>query len=369
MIRRVAALSLMIALALNAALAVWALSQNPFAQPFVARSEAAARGAIDRALAARATPDWLAAQAEDALADEDFDRLGVYLDLANDRNIALPPDLLRRVQAAEEARSGLWAQAKSCAACAYDIRLCPTIAEIGACALPVEITPLGDLNALRRAATDWAAGNDIDELDAGLGLIGLAATGAVIVTGGTSATAKIGATALRVGRRMGAVGTRLTAHMAGLTRGLVRWGELPHALRTGTLDTALDAARWTRLRHVAADFGTVAERTSTSEALVLLKHVDTPEDLSTLARLSTVEGGRTRHVLEALGKPRTFRLLHRVADVTLLAIGLVALVLSQLASLALHLLLRALRRLARPPRRSAIAAMPPILQYRAAGGP
>jgi hypothetical protein len=116
-----------------------------------------------------------------------------------------------------------------------------------------------------------------------------------------------------------------------------------------------------RLTAMTADFGIVAERTGTAEAVWLLRHVDDGEDLARLARVSEAMGKDSRKALEVLGKPRTFRLLHRVADMAVLAVGLVALVASQILSLLLGLVLRMLRRLARPrhpARRRAAAAGP-----------
>jgi hypothetical protein len=341
-IRWLVVLPLSLLVGLHAALTVWTLSHEPFARPVIARSAAEARLAFERAMAREVTPAWLLPRFEAALAAEDLDQLEMYGELARSHGIALPPDAVARAEALRAEHDGTLAQAGDCLACAWDIGNCPTLAALGACNLTVEVTPLGDLNALRRAAVDWATGAPVDGIEAGLAVAGLAATGAIVVSGGTSASAKLGVTAIRVGRRMGTLTAGLGRVLADTVDGLIRWERLGAAVISRNFDEAVDAARLARLSGMAGDLGVVYQRTSAAAAIDLLRHADDAADLRRLARTAEAAGPDSRKVLEVLGKARTFRLLDRVAGAALAA-SLAGVAMSLLASLALRLVRRALR--------------------------
>lgn len=349
MIRKNAVVALGLTLVLHAGVTIWALSRNPFARPIVARSAAEVKLALERAMAQQVTPEWLTARLSMAVAAGDVDRIALYQDLATEHGIALPPALQADAQLVMASHEGMLATVRDCMSCAYDIRNCPSLAMIGVCSLPVEISPLGDLNVLRRAAVAAATGNEVDGIEAGLAVIGLAATGAIVVTGSTSATAKLGATAIRVGRRLGTVSVQLTKHLGEAVEGLIRWDRVPAAIRTREFDAVVDVAKFARLSEMSADLGQVYERTSAVESIGLLRYADDADDLRRLSRVAEAAGKDTRKAFEVLGKARAFRLLDRVANIVLLAMGMVALLLSQLASLLLWLVLRGLRRALRRP--------------------
>lgn len=321
------------------------LAQNPFAEPVVERGLSEARLALERAMAREVTPDWLVPRLEAALAADETDRIAMLSALAQKHGVPLAPETWAAVDAAL-APAGLGEQAADCAACAVDIHACDGLGQIGACALPFEMTVAGDLNALRRQAQAALAGEEVDRLETGLALVGVGATVAVLATGGTSYVVKAGATSLRVARRMGALTPgfgRVLAEAADLP---VDWAAVLHA---APLAEITDTAKLARLGRIAEDLGTVRANTSTAEALVLLRHVDSAEDAARLARLSAVAGPETRATVEVLGKVRAFRALTRVSDLALAAIGLVAAFVVQLGMLALSLAGRAARRRLRRP--------------------
>lgn len=324
----------------------WILSFNPLAAPVVERTASEARAAFTRAMARTVTPEWLLPRLEAAVAGDAPDDIALFRELAAEHGVAIPRDLDVRADAVVARHDGAFDTARDCALCAWDIGACPTLVMIGLCAIPVEMTPLGDLNALRRAAADWAAGREVDRLDVSLALVGLAGTVVIVVSTGTSASAKVGATLVRVARRMGAVSRPLLEALTGAVDGLVRWERLGDVvLLRAPLDTAVDAAHWSRLTGIAADAGRLRDNTSIAEALVLLRYADTPEDIGHLARVSEAAGSDTRKVMRALGKD-AFRLLRRLSHLAELAVGLVALVTAQLGTLALGLLRLGLRGLA-----------------------
>ncbi len=339
MIRTAARATLAAASLATCGASVWALSQNPFAAPIVERSSAEVRMAVEQAMAREVTPAWLLPRLDAALAEDDRDRIAMLADLAATHGIPLDPAMQARVDAALTA-PGFLEGASDCATCAIDIRSCESLPQIAACAIPFELTPFGDLNALRRQSTAWLYGEDVDEIETGLALAGLAATGAVVVSGGSSYVVKGGLSALRAARRMGALTpgfTRVLGEAADLP---VNWGAV---LRAAPLSEITDTARLARLTGIGEDLAVVLARTSPADTLVLLRHVETAEDAARLARTADALGPQTRVAMEVLGPARVFRSLTRVSDLALLTVGLLTALLVQIGGLCVSLALRTVR--------------------------
>lgn len=303
----------------------WAFSTNPLAVPFTERAARDLALTLDRQVARRASADWIEAELAQAVAAGEAERAEMLLGLADDlgRNVDQS-----QAEALIAAQSGLLTGAIACGACMVDIRSCPSLAHIAACAAPFEMSPLGDLNALRRAGYAWATDAQIDTLDASLALVGLGATGALLVSGGSSAGIKAGAGLLRMARRMGS----LTPGMARMLRLPVRLDALPAYLRgTGNLEDVTDVARLTRLSEVARDMDRVRKATSAPEALRLMRLVDTPEDAARLARVAEAAGPRTTRTVAVLGKSRAFRATVRLSRAAAGTLILLWLTLTQMA--------------------------------------
>lgn len=295
-------------------LGLWGLSQNPFAQPLVARSaDAAARG-LEVAFRDTFTPDWLADALAAALAAKRDDRVVWLAELAASEGLALPEPLRPEVARIQAEQASLWNNVKDCAQCALDTASCGSISDIAICAVPFELSPAGDVNALRRQGMAWLAGREVDGLETGLALVGMGATAAVLFSGGSSAAVKAGASTARMARRMGTL-------TPGLTRSLTDLADLPvdwaAALRRAPLDEITDTARLTRVGGLAADLGRVAQRAGVGETLILLRHIDGPEDAARMARLAEISGPRTLARVEVLGKARAFRAMARLSDMAL----------------------------------------------------
>jgi len=323
MIRLVHRLLLLITLA-SAGATIWALQANPLAQMMVERSQQGASRALARATAWRVTPEWVDADLRVALEAQDYDRLQLVLDLALGRGIQPDPALLHEMAAFAAREESVQATVRDCATCAYDIATCKRIAEMAACAIPVELSPLGDLNALRRAGTDAAMGRAVDKLDAGLAVTGLAATGLAVASGGSSLTIKAGASVLRAARRMGAITPAFSHSLRRAADIEIDWPALPGALvgRTPVQDS-VDMAKLAVLGALAGDLGRVRAATSTADALVLARYIDSPGDARKLANLAETQGASTRATLHVLGKSRAFRALTRLSRAALVALSLI----------------------------------------------
>jgi hypothetical protein len=330
MIRRAASVARLLWIGAGIAVFIWALATSPFTHPFAERSLAEIRLAVDRSIARDVTPEWLRPRLADAVADDDPDRVTLLLDLADSRALSLPADERARAEALIAAHDGTLATVADCGSCAVDIASCRSVALISACALPFELSPLGDVTALGRAGTNWITGSEVDEIEAGLAAIGLTATAATLASGGTSLTVKYGATVLRLARRLGA-----------LPPGMAR------AIRAAAVAGDGGAA----LGRIAGDIGRLRDATSTAETLTLLRLADTPGDLTRLARIAEAAGPDTRRAVEVMGKARTLRVASRLSDAVLGVLGLAAWLAAQAAALLGSLLGWVVRPLTRPARR------------------
>ena len=302
------------------------LVQSPFTAPMVERTTSDARLALERAVARNVTPEWLLPRLEEALAADapDRDRVSMLTELAGAHAIALPAPLAERAAAFEASQGGFLQGSVDCARCAYDILSCPSLALIASCAIPVELTPLGDVNALRRAAMAALAGEEPDRLELGLAVVGLGATGLVVVSGGSTATIKAGATMLRLARRLGTLTPAFTRNLRLASDIPVIWSRLPDfALGRAPLSAVTDTARVSDLGRMAQNVGAIGRNTSTGDALMLLRHVESAEDAARMARLSAAAGPETRRAVEVLGKTRAFRALTRLSNAAIAALALI----------------------------------------------
>ena len=302
-----------LAATLAATVALW--RESPLTRPFAETTEAGIAVALDAALARTVDRPWLDAELDAAVAAEDVDRIESLLRLADGRGVA-PSD-----RGAAEAALGRATGPLACTRCALVPDACASIRQVLACNLPLEMTPVGDVAALTRNGAAWATGAEVDELEAALAGAGLAATGAVLVSGGSSAGVKAGATLIRVGRRAGAIGKGLSDDL----------------LRLARTDRAALAAAAGEIRALRAGVGT-------ADALAILRHADDAAEAAGLARVAKVAGADTRPALAALGKARVLRLTVRLSDHLIGAVLLALALFAQIGQLAGSLLLRRLAR-------------------------
>ncbi|SMX39101.1 hypothetical protein [Octadecabacter ascidiaceicola] len=322
--------------AATAVCTAWLLAHSPFAAPLVERTSNQIEAQLTRVMAREVDLAWLLPRIQVAIFEQDLMQLDLLLGLANDFGVVLPPDLVADIADLDAAASGFLARSTACGACAVDITSCGTLAQIGTCALPFELTPAGDVNALRRAGVTYIEGGDVDRLDVGLAIVGLGATGAVLATGGTSYSLKAGTSVLRMARRLGTLTPELTARLTRLMSDAVRWdrfGDLAR-FRIGPAEM-VDSAKLGELSDLGGSLSRVADNTSVAEAISLLRYVDNTQDAARMARVSDIFGHKTRGIFEVLGKSRVFRAMVRISDLALgAALGLYALGLNILVFIA-----------------------------------
>ncbi|RMD50093.1 MAG: hypothetical protein D6832_00400, partial [Alphaproteobacteria bacterium] len=169
-------------------------------------SEAEIRAALARIERREVTAERLEARLAALLAEDPrpWPVIDSVLEVGRAAGLAPPPALAARIEAARAEDSGLLARAGACARCVWDLGRCDAGALV-ICRLPVEISPAGDLAAIARQTGAWVQGAEVDRLDLALGLVGLAASGATLASGGGTLGAKAGLAFLRVAYRAGAL--------------------------------------------------------------------------------------------------------------------------------------------------------------------
>ena len=274
------------------------LATSPFAAPFRAATEAEIAASIERLLAREVTPDWVEGEAAKALATDppDRQRLSTLFTLADRQELALDPALRARIETAA-AGPGF---AADCLACMANIAECPSVAAIS-CGLAFELSPLGDIAALSRQGSNALSWDEVDEIEAALATAGLGASVAVVVTGGGSAVVKGGVTLLRLDRRAGTLSPRLSASVLRAARAGDRTALLAHAAPLADLRRATGSSR---------------------DAVLLLRGLNTPGEVTRVFRIARVVGPQTGAVAEVLGPARLLRTTVRLTRTAVTSIGL-----------------------------------------------
>ena len=288
---------------------------QPGASLLIERGISGLEASYERALTREATPEALAARLTARLDEgpRDWVVIGALTDLAAAQNVDLPPDVIARRDALDAEDNGWIATGVACASCAWDLRDCDLSAAL-ACGVAVNLTVLGDLVALTREGGHYMAGSEVDQVDVGIAFVGLAATGLVVVTGGTSLAVKGGSALLRVAHRTGRLAPDMLAVFRRAFAFGIDWARVP-AVRNA--DDLVRVARPAVLRpavDVAQDLGRLNARLGTRQALHLMGAIDTPAEAAAIARAAEGLGPRTLGAFEMLGKSRFLRLGVRLSD-------------------------------------------------------
>jgi len=102
----------------------------------------------------------------------------------------------------------------------------------------------------------------VDRIDVTLAAVGLGATALAPLTGGSSFTIKIGATVLKVARKMGRVSEELGRILAKASRAPIRWNKMDEFVKTGKLAAITDVRHLDEIGDIAGNIGTVSKHSS-----------------------------------------------------------------------------------------------------------
>lgn len=362
MARRIVRWFLLLVLAASAAGLVLVAAQiaaNPLVSPWTEAAADQIAATTERMLASAATGETLPAHVRNRLAEDPRNWLAIdaLLDLAAERRIVLPPDLLEVVATSREDDFNWYAVTAACGACMLDPAAC-SLNEVMLCQVPIALTPVGDIAGIARAGLDYAQGEAVDQIDLALSIVGLGASVIVVTSGGSSAVVKAGASLARLAHHMGRLSPRLL-DMArdAVTRG-VDWARLPEVRSLDDLTAAIHADAFAPLADILSDLTRVSTATGLTTTLHLLPMVDNAADARHLANAAEALGGKVVGRAEVLGKARLFRATVRFSQTAIALLVALNLLFLSLAGLAIHLLQTALLRHARRRLRGPVDAPP-----------
>lgn len=247
---------------------------------------------------------------EAALAAHDADLADSFVELARERGIALPDDLLSRVNlAVGEEKSATHFAGRFASGLvtgnADDVAsLSGTVAG--------DLFVFGDVRDVVREGKHLAMGQDTDRLVLGLAAAGLAVTAATYVSVGGAAPVRAGLSLVKDARKVGRLGEGLAKWAGRSAREVVDAPALQNAVLSGSvwrpretvgaIRAAFRAEKAGALVRLGKDVTRVAERSGTRGALDTLRIADGPKDVARAARLAEAKGGKTRAVLKLLGR-------------------------------------------------------------------
>jgi hypothetical protein len=244
---------------------------------------------------------------EAALAGGDAELAASFVELADERTVAIPAPLRDRVAAANSAAASVTRVAGRFAHGL--VTGAPEDAAGLAGTLTGDLFVFGDVRDVLREVGRSMRGEDADELILGLASVGLAVTAATYATAGAGAPARAGISIVKAAGKTGRMSANMTrallrplretVDMAVLKQGLSA-AQPASAVRLVRQAVKLEKAR--DLVRAAGDLGTVQAKAGTRAALDGLKIADNPKDLTRLARLADAKGGKTRAVIKLLGR-------------------------------------------------------------------
>jgi hypothetical protein len=263
----------------------------------------------DRALAQKFDPAIARTEIENALAADDADLAQSFTELAQDRGVVLDPALTDKVKAANDDANSLTHNAGSFARGLITGEPDDLVGLAGT-ALG-DFFVFGDIRDALREGTRLATGQQADRLILGLACVGLAITAGTYATLGAGTPARIGLSVVKAAKRTGRLSARMAAWIGRSLRDIVDWGALGRAGGKAFSDPAL-AVRSAReavkvekaggLVELVGNVGRVQTKAGTQAALDTLKVSEGPRDVSRMARLAEVKGGKTRAIVKLLGR-------------------------------------------------------------------
>ena len=338
------------------AVTLWLLASTPVARYYTANTATQLELSLDRALRRETDRAWLDGTLERALAQEprDWVLIESALALAQDHGVQPSAEAAAAVLAARRQDKDPAGLAANCLACAMGDPLC-RLDDGLACALGVELTPVGDARVLLAEGRAYAAGDEVDRVSVALAGMGLGATLAVVATGGAAMAVKGGVAVLRIARRAGRLSPALQSRLARIGGDLVDWQKLParpaEMLDPAVYRAAVNGGALAAGTALVTQLDRLRRAVPAPHAVRLLGDIDSTADARRMADIAEVSGVRTVAVLHRLGKARAFRLTLRLSRTgrTLLALAaaLGVQALGLLAARALGLTARAAARAAR----------------------
>lgn len=258
----------------------------------------------------RNNPSLVQDNIEAALAAHDADLAASFVELARERSIALPDDLLTRAGDAVRDDSSSSQTAKRFATGLVTGRA-DDVASLSGTVMG-DLFVFGDIRDIVRETKHLMMGEDTDRLVLGLAAAGLAVTAATYVSVGGATPVRAGLTLVKDARKVGRLGEGLAAWAGRSAREVVDTPALQNAVASGSvlrpgetvsaIRAAFRAEKAGALVRLGKDVTRISEKAGTRGALDTLRVAEGPKDVARAARLAEAEGGKTRAILKLLGR-------------------------------------------------------------------
>jgi hypothetical protein len=219
-----------------------------------------------------------AREIEDAVAAGDLELARSFIELSAEREVAIAPALLAKVEAAE--RDAAAPSSKVASFARGFITGKPEDVASAAGMLTGDLFVFGDVRDLVREGWRGLRGEEVDLLVAGLAGTGIAVTAGMYASAGLAAPARAGLSVVKAARRGGHLGAPLVR--------------------------LLKMEKREGLIHFVSHLGTVQSRVGMRGALDALKVAEHPKDMAKLATLAAVKGGKTRAIVKLFGRGAIF---------------------------------------------------------------
>jgi len=280
--------------------------------------------AVRAELAAAATPGRINIKILEALEKDDVEEADMYADIGKFMNYQIPADTERRLDEAHSMSATVvrntWEFGTGFVTGQGD----STAGLAGA--VTSDLTVIGDVRDIATEGGKWLAGQDYNELIVGLSVVGIAATGLTVATGGGGIVAKAGVSILKAAKRTGRLTAEFGTLLVRMTRDAVNMPALRETLRATDLSdlaktqrVLTEYARGVRgaeLFPVLSRIGGVNKTVGPAETIRLMKYVKKGEDLEDVALMTERYGVKTRGIIELTGKAslRAFKTAFRAVE-------------------------------------------------------
>lgn len=196
-----------------------------------------------------------------------------------------------------------------------------------------DFTVVGDARDLYKEYQKHQAGQEVDELIITLSGIGIGLTAATIGSGGTAAPVKIGTSVLKLASKTGRLSRRFTQELIIRAEKAFDWNQFIRLSQSASdlrgikraASQAFNPRAMKSLSELADQANHIRKLTSTSDAIYLLKYVETADDLRRIEKLASKQGKYTKGIMKFLGKSalRGTKILKRSIELFISLAGLV----------------------------------------------
>jgi hypothetical protein len=264
----------------------------------------------ERGLDQTVNPEVVRREIEGALAADDADLAKSFVDLAQDRGIAVDPALVERVTAAVAEANSTSHMAETFAR-GFVTGEPDDVVGLAGTALG-DLFVFGDIRDAVREGSRLASGENADQLVLGLACVGLAITAGTYASFGAGTPARVGLSVAKAARKAGRMSAGMASWMSRSLREVIDWPKLQRAMATASLTEPALAVRAAReavkvekaggLMQLVRNVSRVQSKAGTQAALDSLKVAETPLELERVAKVAEKQGSKTRATLKLLGR-------------------------------------------------------------------